>query len=35
MIPEKTAIFSATKRFSELSKSLGGDYDGWEAAVTN
>jgi hypothetical protein len=34
MIPEKTAIFAATKRFSELSKSLGGDYDGWEAAVT-
>ena len=34
MIPEKTAIFAGTKQFSELSKSLGGEYDGWEAAAT-
>jgi hypothetical protein len=34
MVPDTTAIFAATKRFRELTKSLSGDYDGWEAAVT-
>ncbi|MDQ2766019.1 MAG: ribonuclease E inhibitor RraB [Gemmatimonadota bacterium] len=34
MIPDTTAIFAATKKFSELTKRLGGDYDGWEAEGT-
>ncbi|HEV7704483.1 MAG TPA: ribonuclease E inhibitor RraB [Gemmatimonadaceae bacterium] len=34
MVPDTFAIFASTKRFSELSKSLSGKYDGWEAEVT-
>ncbi len=34
MVPDRVAILEATKRFVSITKSLGGDYDGWEAAVT-
>lgn len=34
MIPDTTAIFATTRKFSGLTKSLRGEYDGWEAALT-
>lgn len=34
VIPDQTTIRAATERFAALTKSLGGRYDGWEAAVT-
>jgi hypothetical protein len=34
MIPDTIAIFAATKELSDLTRSLHGEYDGWEAALT-
>ena len=35
MVPSESAIRAATTRLKALAESLGGDYDGWEAAVTH
>lgn len=34
MVPSEAAIRSAGERLQALASSLGGEYDGWEAAVT-
>jgi hypothetical protein len=34
MVPEIHAISHVSARFSKLASKHGGDYDGWEAAVT-
>ena len=34
MVPSETGIRSASTRFQAIADSLGGEYDGWEAAVT-
>ena len=34
MVPSDSAIRAATTRLQALAESLGGTYDGWEAAVT-
>ena len=34
MVPSEAAIRAASLRMSALASSLGGEYDGWEAAVT-
>jgi len=34
MVPTRAAIKATRKRLEELAGSLGGDFDGWEAAVT-
>jgi hypothetical protein len=34
MVPTEAAIRAATERLHALAISLGGEYDGWEAAVT-
>ena len=34
MVPDLQAISELTVKFNALSSELGGEYDGWEAAVT-
>ncbi|MDB4889980.1 MAG: hypothetical protein JWL61_1835 [Gemmatimonadetes bacterium] len=34
MIPSEHAIHAASERFAEVARRRGGEYDGWEAAVT-
>ena len=34
MVPSEAAIRTASVRLQALASSLGGEYDGWEAAVT-
>ncbi len=35
MIPSESAIHAASERLRELAMRHGGEYDGWEAAVTS
>lgn len=34
MVPERAAIDAAVRRLDDLATSFGGEFDGWEAAVT-
>lgn len=34
MVPDRAAIKATRARLEELAASLGGEFDGWEAAVT-
>jgi hypothetical protein len=34
MVPSDSAIRAASERFQGVAASLGGEYDGWEAALT-
>jgi hypothetical protein len=34
MVPALAAIHAETRRLEDIATSLGGEYDGWEAAVT-
>ena len=34
MVPEEQAIFATSERYEQIARQFGGDYDGWEAAIT-